>query len=261
MPKTKGKIPRITFEAVEPIDLSDENWKTIEEAYGHPISGEVRTQIKTVTANFLQLALAEEAGSMEDAIKRVTRLRDCARSLIKAIDARVITDVTRDYVDETIGLNCARLNSDKLRKALSVRAVPLAAHKYVREIYADLECFVNACNLTLKEFDNVSQNDYWPTGGAWEVWIRQLTDILRAQHLPTGARKDTAKRASPFVELIYKLQSFLPKRHTRSQHSKVALATAIAKARQASRFPLAPKKARPRKTGRNATSLDSQRNP
>lgn len=260
MPKTKGKIPRITFQAVQPIDLSDENWKTIEEAYGHPISREVRTQIKAVTAQFLQFALAEDTGSMENAVQRVTRLRNCTRSLIEAIDARAITDVTRGYVDDVLGLNYARLSSGKLREALRIRTVPLAAHKYVREIYADLERFVNACNLTLKEFDYVSQNDYWTSGGAWEVWIRELTDILKSQHLPTGARKDTANRASPFVEFVYKLQTFLPKRHTRAQHSKSALATAIAKARRASKFPLAPK-ARARKTGRNATNLDSQRNP
>src|SRR6516165_357017 len=101
---------------------------------------------------------------------------------------------------------------------------------------------------------------YWTTGGAWEVWIRRLTDILTARDLPTGARKDTAKRASPFVALVYQLQNFLPKRHTRAQHSKVALATAIGKARSVSRFPLAPKVCA-RKTGRNRISLDSQRNP
>ena len=141
MPKTKGKIPRINFEAGEPIAFSDENWETIEEAYGHPISGEVRTQIENVTAEFLQFALAEDTGSMEDAVQRVNQLRDCTRSLINAIDARVITDVTRDYVDDALGLNYARLNSNKLRKALRVRTVPAAAHKYVREIYADLERF------------------------------------------------------------------------------------------------------------------------
>src|SRR5215472_3887798 len=69
MPKTKRKIPRITFEAGKPIAFSDENWKTIEEAYGHPISGEVRTQIENVTAEFLQFALAEDTGSMEDAVQ------------------------------------------------------------------------------------------------------------------------------------------------------------------------------------------------
>jgi len=260
MPKTKRKIPRITFQAGKPIAFSDENWKTIEEAYGHPISGEVRTQIENVTAEFLQFALAEDTGSMEDAVQRVNQLRDCAQSLIKAIDARVISDVTRDYVDDALGLNYARLNSNKLCKALRIRTAPVAG-KYVREIYADLERFVNACNLTLKEFDDVSLNDYWSTGGAWEIWIRRLTDILTARDLPTGARKDTAKRASPFVVLVYQLQNFLPKRHTRAQHSKVALATAIGKARQGSKFPLSPKKARPRKTGRNATSWDSQRNP
>jgi hypothetical protein len=250
MPKTKGKIPRVTFPAVQPFDLSDENWKAIEEAYGHPISPEVRAQIEIVTAQFLQFAVAEDTGSMENAVQRVTRLRNCALSLIEAINARAITDVTRDYVDDALGLNYARLNSDK----------PLAAQNYIQEIYADLKRFVSACDLTLKEFDHVSQNDYWPTGGAWEVWIRQLTDILRAQNLPTGARKDKANRTSPFVALVYKLQAFLPKSHTRAQHSEVALATAIAKARRASKFPLAPK-ARARKAGRNTTSLDSQRNP
>jgi hypothetical protein len=254
MPKIKGKIPRITFPAVQPIDFSEESWKTIEEAYRHPISQEVRTQIKIVTAHFLQLAMAENTGLMEDAVQRVTGLRNRAQSLIKAIDARPITDVTRDYVDDTLGMNYARLNGHKLCKALRIRTVPLAAHKYVRVIYAELEHFVNASNLTLKDFDNVSQNDYWPSGGAWEVWIRQLTDILAAQHLPTGARKDTSKRASPFVALVYKVQTFLPKRHTRAQHSKGALATAITKARRASNFPLAPK-ARAREGGSKCEQL------
>jgi hypothetical protein len=244
MPKTKGKIPRITFPAAQPIDLSDENWKTIEEVYRHRISQEVRTQIEIVTDQFLQLAIAEDTGLMEDAVRRVTGLRNCAQSLIEAIDARPITDVTRDYVDDTLGMNYARLNNHKLSKALRIRTVPSAAHKYVREIYADLKRFVNACDLTLNEFDYVSQNDYWPSGGAWEVWIRQLTVLLSAQHLPTGARKDTANKASPFVALVYRLQTFFPKRLTRAQHSKGALATAITKARQASKFPLAPKEAR-----------------
>jgi hypothetical protein len=261
MPKTKGKIPLITFRAVQPIVLSDKDWKTLEKPYGYPISRQVRTQIKIVTARFLQFALAEDTGSMKDAVQRVTLLQNCARSLIKAIDARAISDVTRLYVNDALELNYARLKSNKLAKVLRIRTVPLAAHKSIWEIYADLEDFVNVCNLTLKEFDYVSQNDYWPRGGAWEVWIQQLTEIQRSQHLPTGARKDMANTASPFVELVYKLQTFLPKRHIRAQHSKVALASAIAKARRASHFPLAPKKARARKTGRNASSLHSQKNP
>jgi hypothetical protein len=261
MSKTKGKIPLITFRAVQPIVLSDKDWKTLEKSYGHPISRQIRTQIKTVTAQFMQFALAEDTGLMKDAVQRVTRLHNRARSLIKAINARAINDVTRSYVDDALGLNYAGLNSDKVAKVLRIRTVPLAPHKYIWEIYANLEDFVNACNLTLKEFDYVSQHDYWPRGGAWEVWIWQLTDILKSQHLPTGARKDTANGASPFVEFVYKLQAFLPKRHMRAQHSKVALASAIAKARRASHFPLEPKKARARKTGRNASGLHSQKNP
>jgi hypothetical protein len=242
MPKPKVKIPRITFPAVQPIDLSDENWKTLEKAYGHRISPQVRAQIKVVTARFLRFAVAEDTGLMKDAVRRVTRLRNCALSLINAIDAQPITDVTRDYADETLGMNYARLNGHKLYKAVRVRTAPLATHKYVREIYADLERFVNACNGTLEEFDDVSQNYYWLTGGAWEVWIRDLTGILEEQHLPKGASKDTAIRVSPFVALVYKLQTFLPKRHMRAQHSEGALATAITKAREASQPALVRKK-------------------
>jgi hypothetical protein len=132
MPKTKGKIPRITFPAVQPIDLNDENWKTIEEAYRHPISQEVRTQIEIFIAQFLQLAIAEETGLLEDAVQRVMRLGDCAQSLIKAIDARPITDVTRDYVDDSLGMNYARLNSHKLSKALRIRTVPPRTNMFER---------------------------------------------------------------------------------------------------------------------------------
>jgi hypothetical protein len=223
-----------------------------------------------VTAQYLQFAQAEDTGSMEDAVKRVIRLRNCARSLIEAIDASPITDVVRDYADDTLGLSYAILNSDKLRKALRICTVNLASHKYIPEIYAVLERFVNACNLALKQFDDVSQNDYWPSGRAWEHWIRQLTDILKAHHLPTGVSKDTrskatrsnamrskaprfkaanCKTASSFVEFIYTLQTLLPKKYVRGQHSRGALALAIYRARAKPKPPLPARKGRARKRG------------
>jgi hypothetical protein len=257
MPARKGKIPRITFGAVQPVNLSAEEWQKIESAYGHSLSNEVRAQITVATNQFLQLALAESTtGSMSDALRRATRMRKCAQSLIAAIEHRSTGDVVRNYVDDELALSYARLNGEKLSKLLGIRSAPLAARKYVSEIDADLKRFVDACDLALREFNFASQYDYWPGGGAWEVWIRQLSNLLRAHDLPTGARKDSAKnlfKASPFVEFICEFQTHLP--YSRAQHSKGALAIAINKARQESKPFVKPKSLRIRKSGRNRNPL------
>jgi hypothetical protein len=254
MPKPKGKIPRITFGAVQLINLSDENWRTIEEAYGNPIPQEARLQIEVVTVQFLQFAVAEDTGSMEDADRRVTRLRNGARSLIKAIDVRPVSDVTRNYVDDELALSYARLNSAKFCKVLRIRAVPLAARKYVGEISADLCRFVQACDMTLKVFEDASQYDYWPSGRAWDEWIRQLTTTLASHNLPTGVRKDVDKRSddtpSAFTNFVWSLQKFLQRQHVRA-HSLGALATAIHEARNQSKPPIGLRKPRARKSGAN----------
>jgi hypothetical protein len=254
MPKTKGKIPRITFSAVQPIHFSDGNWRTIEDAYGDPIPQEARLQIEVVTVQFLQFALAENTGSMDDAFRRVTRLRDRSQSLIDAIDARPVDDVTRNYVDDELALSDARLNSVKFCKILGIRAMPLAARKDVREISADLGRFVRACDRTLKVFEYASQYDYWPSGRAWDEWIRQLTTILAGHNLPTGVRKDVDKRSddtpSGFTNFVWSLQKFLPLQHIRA-HSHGALATAIHEARKQSKPPVGLRKPRARKSGAN----------
>jgi hypothetical protein len=260
MPKSKGKIPRITFDAIQPINLSDENWRTIEEAYGHSISRDARAQIEVVTSRFLQMSLAENTGSMEDATKRANQLRQRAGALLAAIAARPVGDVIRDYTDDELALSYARLYSRKLGKILHIRAAPLARCKYVSELYAHLERFVNACDLTLNEFAYISEHDYWLSGGAWETWIRELTGILKMHHLPTGVRKDSRKyveaRFSPFVRFVKTLQSSLPKEHIRSRSDNdalpVGLSTAINKARKESKPLVALReKSRARKSGRN----------
>lgn len=255
MPKSKGKVPRITFRAVQPITLGDEVWQTVEAVYRQKVPEEVRAKITAVTNQFLRLASAENTGSMDDAIRRAQGLRKCTQLLIDAIEARAVGDVTREYVDDELALSYARLNSDQLCKIIGIRAAPLAARKYIDEVYVDLLRFLSACKITLKELDRASQNHYWPDGGAWEVWIWELTGILEKHNLPTGVRKDTDKinsdRASPFVEFVGRLQTFIPEKHIRAQHSKGALATAINKARNELKPFVARKKARGRKTGRN----------
>jgi len=246
MPKTKGKIPRITFRAVQPFSLSDENWRTIEEAYGQSISQEIRTQLAAVTTRFLQLAIAEDSGLfMDDAVKRISRLCERAQSLNDAIKERPIDDPIREYVDEEVAFTYALLNYDQ----------PLPARNYVGRISLELGRFVNACDEVL---GFAPKYNYWPDGGAWEVWIRQLTGILKMHNLPTGVRKDSAKlkedKFSAFAIFVQTLQKFIPPEHIRAQNSLFALSTAIDKARTKSKPLVAPRKLRVRKPGRNTSS-------
>jgi hypothetical protein len=242
MPKTKGKISRITFRAAERISLSEENWETIEKAYGQTISQSVRAEIVSVTIRFLQLAAAEDTPVMKDALKRITRLRDRAQSFNDVINERPIDDDIRAYVNDQLADTYGLLNYDQ---------AALPTRNYVGRLSLELARFVNVCN---EELRFLPQYDYWPDGGAWETWVRHLTSIFANHNLPTGVRKDVDKRPedipSAFVNFVWSLQHFLPKQHVRV-HSTGALATAIHEARNESKPPVALRKPRGRKTGAN----------
>jgi hypothetical protein len=247
MSKRKGKIPRVSVGAVKPFNVTDEAWQKIDAAFGRSTSREARTQVALATAGFLRAAQAEKnAGLMDHALQRVNRLRECAQQLIDAVGDRDIGDVIREYVDDELGEEYSRL---KVEKDFDKR---LPTHRYVSWVSLELGRFANACHNWI---DIAPRHGFWPDGGAWNQWIRQLTAILEAHNLPTGASKDTTKkksdRASPFVDFVYSLQELLPNEYFRGQHSAGALATAISRARKVSRRPLKPKKTSATSPGRD----------
>ncbi len=88
--------------AIEPISLTEKNWRAVESAYGHSLSPEVRRKITMVTNSFLRFAAAENTGLMSDAIERAARLRKNCQVLIFTINERALGDVTREYVDDEL---------------------------------------------------------------------------------------------------------------------------------------------------------------
>jgi hypothetical protein len=229
--------------AIEPISLTEKNWRAVESAYGHSLSPEVRRKITMVTNSFLRFAAAENTGLMSDAIERAARLRKNCQVLIFTINERALGDVTREYVDDELELSYARLNRGSLAK-----------HKYVRELNAELERFLKACDLTLREFDHAASYSYWPDGGAWNGWIQHLIHHLETPGLPTGVSKDARSKKSPFVAFVSALQACIPREYARAQHSVGALAEAIHKARLGRKPSTEPRKARLRKSGLNTNA-------
>jgi hypothetical protein len=249
--QSRGKIPRISLRAIEPIRLTEENWCTVERAYGQALSPEVRRKIAILTTSFLQFAAAENTGLMNDAIERATRLRAESQLLMSIINERDVGDETREHVDDELALSYARLNHDKQCEFLGANSVPLAARKYVRELNGELERFVKACDLTLRELDYAALNNYWPDGGAWNGWVQHITHLLKAHRLPTGVRRDAGSNTSPFVAFVSALQDYVPEKDARARHSIGALAEAIHKARQGKKPPVELRKVRTGKSGLN----------
>jgi hypothetical protein len=76
---------------------------------------------------------------------------------------------------------------------------------------------------------NDPENHGPPKGELWNAWVRRISALLDKRGLPTGARKDD--RVSPFVALVQQLQQYIPEQYRQGDHSPVALAKAIGKAR------------------------------
>jgi hypothetical protein len=232
MPTLSGKIPRITIRGGTGLCVTEEGWRFIEGRYGHQIPGEARSSLNAAINEFLQLASAEDdAPSKADALTRLESLKGQAASLAKAINKFPVDHPIRRYVDEEIAFAYSIAKYEDSTPIL----------EYLSTFERELARFSKACQDTITFLSN---HDFWPTGGAWDVWIRQLTTILHGYRLPTSARKDSDKSDKPsqFVELVDALQRLLPERFRRSIHSKPALGTAIHKARDYASRPLVSKR-------------------
>ena len=236
MSRLSGKIPRITMSAgascairelARVFHLVEEDWRLIEEKYGRQIPDEARSDIIAATYEFLRLAYAEGiAPSKADALERLEKLESQTESLQKAINELPVDNPIREYVDEEIAFAYSISKYEDSTPIL----------EYLSTFERELERFSKSCRDIITF---LSSHDFWPAGGAWGIWIRQLIRILDHYHLPTSARKDTDKaksdKASQFVELVDALQRLIPQLFRQSNHSKPALANAIHKARKYSK--------------------------
>jgi hypothetical protein len=89
-----------------------------------------------------------------------------------------------------------------------------------------------ACKRALSKLNPPSMLNL-KEGEIWQVWIGQLSKIMKDNSLPTSVRKDSDKSAklSPFVVFVRELQKCLPEKCNFPTHSDRALAEAIVRAR------------------------------
>jgi hypothetical protein len=174
---------------------------------------------------FLQFVEAEHrARPVSEARKRVERVKKAAIEFKTAIFEQDVGRDPRTYANSLIRLyfNDARLESGDGPRQLGTLMTPL----------------IVACNHALQNI-NHPNNLGFEKGEAWNGLVCDLTAILKRHHLPIEVRKDSDKnktgKPSPFFSFMRELQSCLPDKFRRSEHSDVALTEAIYRARRLGR--------------------------
>src|SRR5262249_11825586 len=152
------------------------------------------------TQKFVDRAEFERhAEPMSDARNRISTIIRAAGSLRSALDGG---DHDADVYARTL-----------IRKHLWKQS------EAKNNISSDMRLLIFRCQDALRELDDTKDQGF-SKGEAWDRWIVRLTSIAEKHSLPWRVRKDSDKRSpsspfSPFVELVWELQRFVPKAHHR----------------------------------------------
>jgi hypothetical protein len=202
------------------ISLSDDGWSKIEAACGWSFDSELRDAIRTRTNVYLRDAQFElNAKPRAPALDRLQRVRK-AGARFQAELMRAPEPESARYANFLIKQNFA---DSRLKYGGPTDAI--------HAMHGVTASFVFACERGEKELENDGARAFQP-GESWNVWVRDLADVLPERGFPISARKDVDKSdtVSPFVVFVLELQKLIPERFRRGDFSPGALATLISKA-------------------------------
>jgi hypothetical protein len=233
MGKRAPRLPVASAERIR-VTITDSDWRRIEKAYGQKLSLEARRDIHEKTQEFVDLAEFEQnAELVSDARDRITTIMGAASSLRSTIDSGIHdADI---YACSLIKKHLwKQRDAKKQKEGDAVKKRRQKKDDPLRNISSGMRLLIFASQDALRELDDAKDQGF-SKGEAWDRWIVRLTSIAEKHGLPWRVRKDSDKqsRSSPFVELVWELQRFVPKAHRR--HSRGALAVAIVTARRQNR--------------------------
>ena len=221
--KRKARLP--TSGGTE-IVIAEDDWKRIEQAYGHELPLEVREYIRFVTYVLSVVGDAERNAPALEKLKAKTRkLSDAAQSLLKEAGRPAPTEMDTSF--ETL--------TDELATAVKEHANDHS--QFLLTVYAVLA----GCNLMLSAWESdCGLREGW----AWDAWVQGISEKVEHHGLPSAARKDlnnAEEVKSPFVWLINELHKHIPQELRRHDHATVtsaALEQAIYRARKSNWWPM-----------------------
>jgi hypothetical protein len=260
MAKPRPTLPIAHADDLPTSAFTDEDWQTIERAYGRHLNADVRQQITTVTSQYSKDCVFERTAAPKAiAYERIERIRRAAGGLEKVLrDSKPFSASTDDLArkqqqqqeheqqeqqeqeqqeqeqqeQEQEQQEQEQEQQEQQRSATDYligryfndpRLVPGWRGDHLRGV---LRSLVFACDCVLNDLDAAEGSG---DGQAWDWWIQSLTQIVQRHDLPYGARiVETSGQPSPFVALVRALQEHVPAKHMSSDD---ALAKAIRRAR------------------------------
>jgi hypothetical protein len=217
------KLPVASAGAKPRLIINEADWQRIESEYGSPLPECVRKEVLEATLKFAEFEIFE----------RTVEPTTTAEAIIKACK-KAAAKCQQTLLANAFGSSDAAFYAQRLIKKnfhdtrLSNKA------RLFDTLTGLLTSFHVACDLSLKELNDPSMPSF-EKGEGWNLWVWQLTEIMKKAGLPHGVRKDADKRKSDkpshFVALLRELQQFLPDGCQQRTHSDNALAGAIARAR------------------------------
>jgi len=232
MPRNKRLLP--IAEALGPpprVSIPDNQWHCLEGILGKVLQPAIRKEIIEVTDRFLGFAVFDPTREpVDEASTLLNALTKTGGDFLGAlVDAGEGSDDGAVYA---VQLLRRHFKEPKLRHRNKIDALT-----------SILTSFVVACDKARKELDK--EGDEHRLGESWETWIRNLTEILNRNGLPTAARKDAtlnkSGRPSAFVLFVEELQKSFSEIFRRGTHSAGALTEAIGRARRVTKEPTSGK--------------------
>jgi hypothetical protein len=231
----KAKVLMASFGPLDPVQISNGDWKRIEALFKRPIPPNVRAAIEKTTQEFVGAAIFElHAVPVADARVELKEIQTAAERLRNRISSRPGPLNAATYAKHLLlnHIRDDRLGDPRGRVLESGKLDPKSIAGPINALIGILNSCALACESALKELEDMDYS--MREGDAWGRWICRLKAILKDHGLPTTARKDTDKnrdKESPFVSLVWELQSLAPEQCRRHTLNIWALSKAIGKLR------------------------------
>jgi hypothetical protein len=222
MPRNKRLLPIASALGPPPrVSIPDNEWHRLEGILGKGLQPGIRKEIIDVTDRFLGFAVFDLTREPVD--NASTLLNALTKTGGDFFCALVDAGGSGDGAVYAVHLLRRHYKEPKLRHRNTIDALT-----------SILTSFIVACDKARQELHE--EGDEHRRGESWETWIRNLTEILERNGLPTAARKDAVRnksgKASKFVLFVEQLQGHFEERFRRGTHSTDALAEAIGRSRR-----------------------------
>ena len=167
---TKARFPPKVREEVV---LNDENWKLVEQAYGHQLPPAVREHILVSTEALSLVGAVERSAPALKKISALTiKLRDAAQSLLKEVGSPA---------EELAGFASFEALTEAV--AIAVKEFPNDHLQFQMMVWSIL----TACNVMLRTWES---DGGLREGAIWDAWVQSINELMQHHGLPSATRKD-----------------------------------------------------------------------